>query len=274
MLQDIIPHKFDISYKANKPQIGDYLLIFSGEKLLIYEENGNIEFPTVGEINVKSGDVQYLFQIDNKAYFMVENNDCETEKWKYCVAEKFRKFEPMWKSFAAITSMQLHRWYNKNKFCGCCGNKLKKSCKERALICYKCNNIVFPSIAPSVIVAVTNGNKILLTKYAVNHSNYRKYALVAGYVEIGETLEETVKREVMEEVGLKVKNIRYYKSQPWSLSDSLLMGFFCELDGDEKITLEREELSTAEWFERENIPYNSSTISLTNEMIEYFRKSK
>ena len=95
--------------------------------------------------------------------------------------------------------------------------------------------------------------------------------MLAGFTEIGESVEETVKREVMEEVGLHVKNLRYYKSQPWSFSDTLLMGFFAEVKGDDSITLDREELALAEWFERENIPVSESDISLTSEMIEYFR---
>ena len=108
-----------------------------------------------------------------------------------------------------------------------------------------------------------------MTKYAGRE--YKRYALIAGFTEIGESVEETVKREVMEEVGLHVKNLRYYKSQPWSFSDTLLMGFFAEVEGDDSITLDREELALAEWFERENIPVSESDISLTSEMIEYFR---
>ena len=108
-----------------------------------------------------------------------------------------------------------------------------------------------------------------MSKYA--NREFKKYALIAGFVEIGETVEETVKREVMEEVGLKVKNLRYYKSQPWSFTDTILMGFFAELDGDEDITLDQEELAMAEWFEREEIPVKEWSISLTNEMIMKFR---
>ena len=108
-----------------------------------------------------------------------------------------------------------------------------------------------------------------MSKYAGR--TYKKYALLAGFAEIGETLEETVKREVMEEVGLKVKNIRYYKSQPWSFSDTLLMGFYCDLDGTDEIILDREELALAEWFEREKIPVGPSRDSLTNEMIMKFK---
>ena len=113
-----------------------------------------------------------------------------------------------------------------------------------------------------------------MSRYRVNHSTYRGYALIAGFVEIGETFEETVRREVMEEVGLKVKNIRYYKSQPWSFSDTLLMGFYCDLDGEEEITLDREELALAEWFRRDEIPVEPSRDSLTNEMIIKFKNGE
>ena len=86
---------------------------------------------------------------------------------------------------------------------------------------------------------MTKGDEILLTRYAGR--SYKKYALIAGFAEVGETIEETVHREVMEEVGLKVKNLHYYKSQPWSASSTLLMGFFCEADGDDEIRLDQSE---------------------------------
>ena len=111
-----------------------------------------------------------------------------------------------------------------------------------------------------------------MSKYAGRA--YKKYALLAAFTEIGETIEETVQREVMEEVGLKVKNIRYYKSQPWSFSDTILMGFYCDLDGEEEITLDREELALAEWFRRDEIPVEPSRDSLTNEMIIKFKNGE
>ena len=112
-------------------------------------------------------------------------------------------------------------------------------------------------------------SKLLMSKYAGRE--YKKYALLAGFTEIGETLEETVSREVMEEVGLKVKNITYYKNQPWAFSDTLLMGFFCELDGSDQVKLDENELALAEWFERNQIPVEPDDISLTNEMMMVFR---
>ncbi len=119
---------------------------------------------------------------------------------------------------------------------------------------------------------MTHGNRLLMSQYAGRE--YKKYALLAGFTEIGETVEETVAREVMEEVGLKVKNITYYKSQPWSFSDTLLMGFFCELDGEEDVTLDEEELALAQWFEREEIPAEPDDVSLTNEMMMVFKEGR
>lgn len=141
--------------------------------------------------------------------------------------------------------------------------------KERMMRCESCGLMEYPKICPAVIIGLTDGDRILMSKYAGRE--YKKYALLAGFAEIGETIEETVRREVMEEVGLQVKNIRFYKSQPWSFSDTLLMGFYCELEGEDKITLDREELALAEWFDREEIPDMEQDVSLTNEMIRYFK---
>ena len=155
------------------------------------------------------------------------------------------------------------------QFCGRCGAKMEKSTTERAMVCPACGQIEYPKICPAVIVAVTHGDKLLLTRYA--NRPFRGYALIAGFVEIGETLEDTVHREVMEEVGVKVKNLRYYKNQPWAFTDTLLTGFYCELDGDPDITLDHNELCEGVWLSREEIPSRENDISLTAEMIERFR---
>ena len=173
-------------------------------------------------------------------------------------------------AFAGITAYQLYLWYESRKFCGCCGSPLRHDEKERMMYCDHCHAMEFPKISPAVIIGLTHKNRLLLSKYAGR--TYKKYALLAGYTEIGETVEETVSREVMEEVGLPVKNIRYYKSQPWPFSSTVLMGFFCDLDGDdETITLDANELALAQWFERDEIPVTPSRDSLTNEMIMAFK---
>ena len=174
--------------------------------------------------------------------------------------------------FAEFTGHQLYRWYRDNRFCGTCGCSTRHSTKERAVRCTNCGRTIYPRILPAVIVAVTSGDKILMTKYA--DRPLANYALVAGFVEIGETLEQTVQREVMEEVGLKVKNIRYYKSQPWGVVDDILMGFYCDVDGDDSISLDHNELKEGKWFMREEVQLQTTDFSLTNEMMKMFKEGQ
>ncbi|KAF1084431.1 NADH pyrophosphatase [Sporotomaculum syntrophicum] len=185
---------------------------------------------------------------------------------------RFLSEKKYWRSFAGVIGWQLNRWYCNHRFCSRCTKPLKRSEKERLLYCESCGLIVYPNISPCVIVAVYDGDKLLLTKYA--NREYRNYALIAGFSEIGESLEQTVRREVMEEVGLKVKNIRYYKSQPWPFTDIILAGFFAELDGNDSIRLDEDELAIGIWLPRDEIPEVDSNIALTFEMIEAFRTQK
>ena len=119
-----------------------------------------------------------------------------------------------------------------------------------------------------MIVGVINGSRILITKYK---SGFRHNALVADFMEIGETVEETVRREVMEETGLRVKNIQYYESQPWGIASDILMGFYCDVDGSTEIHRDDRELGYAEWVERKDIILQPTDHSLTNEMMRKFR---
>ncbi len=98
--------------------------------------------------------------------------------------------------------------------------------------------------------------------------------MIAGFAEIGESIEDTVRREVYEEVGLKVKNLQFYKSQPWSFTDTLLFGFFCQVDGDDTITMDERELSVAQWASREEVPDDPEGISLTREMMTVFKEGR
>ena len=172
---------------------------------------------------------------------------------------------------SAATAWHLYEWYRDNRFCGRCGQKLMHNGTLRMLFCPACGNQVFPKIAPAVIVGVTDGEYILMTTYA--NREYKRYALIAGFTEIGETAEETVMREVQEEVGLKVKNIHYYKSQPWGFDQNLLLGYFCELDGERDIVLDTGELATAEWVHYSDVPEDPEGLSLTREMMSVFQKN-
>lgn len=171
-------------------------------------------------------------------------------------------------AFAAYTAKHLADWYRDNHFCGRCGGKMEHSKSERAMVCPRCGYTSYPRIMPAVIVGVIKGDELLITKYRVG---YRHYALIAGFTEIGETLEETVAREVMEETGIRVTNIRYYKSQPWGIANDILVGFFCEAEGDTSIRMDEKELKYAQWTRREDIVLQPDSYSLTNEMMKRFK---
>lgn len=205
MIQDIAPHKYHVAFEQCEPTEEDILLVFRGDELLVREAEGRTWFPAVGEIEGLPKEADFLFRMDDTNLFMTEVEDEEFEGWHFVKQEYFRSVYPMWKAFAGATAIQIHRWYSNNKFCSRCGGHMHKGSTERSLICGSCGRTVYPSIAPCVIVAVTDGSRILLTRYNKKHSKYTRFALVAGYTEVGETLEDTVKREVMEEVGLKVK---------------------------------------------------------------------
>lgn len=279
MIQDIKPDIFKNEFHTKKLTSDSFILYYKDNKILL---NNHSEQP----LFVKCGDIErdypqiydncdYLFSISENDFFLINEDALNIEcngRYSFYNLNIFRSIKPKWMAFAIITGSHLYRFYKNNKYCGYCGNKMLKKNNERALTCTFCNSIEYPKISPAVIVGIVNDNKILMSKYA--QGDYKKYALIAGFMEIGETLEQTVQREVLEEVGLKVKNIQYYGNQPWALSDSLLIGFFAELDGSPEITLDHNELESAEWVERHNIPNENSEISLTHEMIEAFRNNK
>lgn len=132
--------------------------------------------------------------------------------------------------------------------------------------------MVFPRLNPAVIVCVRDPqrNKIVLTRYA--RGRYVPIdALIAGFVEIGETIEECVKREVREEVGLEVDNIQYYKSQPWGVAGDILSGYWCDVVGDPTLHMDASELGRAVWAGPNEIPGQGDDLSLTNEMMCLWR---
>ncbi len=268
MIQDIYPHRFHNEFKQVEALDTDTVFVFYRGKVLARREGNTLSCPCRKEI---SSAVQFVFTIDEKAYFISDRSQ-DLEGYEWVDMRTVRRSKPKVLMFAIETALHLKGWYDKNRFCGHCGRPMEKSDTERAMVCPHCHNTVYPTIAPAVIVGVIHKDAILMTRYA--DRNYKHYALVAGFCEIGETPEQTVKREVMEETGVKVKDIRYYKSQPWGFASNLLLGFFARLDGDDQITLDRQELSEARFVKREDIDVDWDDVSLTNEMIIQFKQGK
>ena len=288
MIQDIGPKQYDITYEASKAEKDSIVIPFLGEKLLMKKatnENAGPDFLRFEELVALKElmaseaelleDSRFAFRIDEDKFYLVSLAKetalealVEANDLVWVEQPDFRTLPELWKCFAGATAVQIVRWYSNRRFCGKCGQPFQHSETERAMVCKNCGLVEYPKISPVVIVGVTQGEKLLLTKYA--NRPYSRYALIAGFGEVGESLEDTVRREVFEEVGLKVKNITYYKSQPWSFSDSLLAGFFAELDGSDHVVLQESELAEGKWFERNEIPVPEVGIALTAEMIQYF----
>ena len=261
MLQDLYPHIYhnEISWKQPEPE--DYALIFTPDRTVYCcVQNGELTLPRIRDIGTfDAAAAQYAFCIDRTAYYLVGAHPEAAEPFSYLPSAQLRAMTAHTSTalFAAAAGESLFRWYSSQQFCGRCGRRMEKSTVERAMVC------------PAVIAAVHDGDRLLLTRY--RGRAFKKYALIAGFNEIGESIEDTVRREVLEEAGVHVKNLRFYKSQPWVFTDTLLMGFFCELDGSDKITMQESELSEAGWFHRSTLPEDYSHISLTGEMIDQFR---
>ena len=162
---------------------------------------------------------------------------------------------------------QLLHWRLTHRFCGACGTPLVRHASERAMHCPSCDLCFYPRINPVVITLVSRGDQILLAHKAGGVVPF--WSVVAGFVEANETLEHAVQREIGEEVGVRVKNIRYHSSQPWPFPNNLMIGFTAEYaDGDVKP--DGVEISEAGWFGRDNLPPIPSRFSIARRMIDAF----
>lgn len=277
MMHEILPHRFINHYEPElTPAPSDCIAFVRNRSVYCRASMGNLCFPTYGELEDRSGLFIFLFKLDSQSFFLAVNEDFSLkdppgwDNWDFYAVFSLRKLKPKEAVYAALMACQLGEYYSSNRFCGRCGSPMKHSPVERAMTCPQCRNTVYPKLCPVVIVAVRNGDRLLLTKYK-GRGTVPYYALIAGFAEAGETIEEAAAREVREETGVAIRNLHYYKCQPWPLSDSLLFGFFCDLDGSEEITVDPSELSVAEWVPRDSITNRDDGFSLTSEMIEYFR---
>lgn len=282
MIQDIAPQIYKNEFTPREPLESDLVFCYRRDEVLMFGIEEMLLAPTVEMIcqtfEVSSETLTYLFTIDDDAVFLlncteelIHKVETEAAGYGFYNTRVFRTLEPQWIAFAGITASHLEKWYRSNTYCGCCGEKMTPKTTERAMRCDACGFTDYPKICPAIIVGITDGDKIILTKYA--NRAFTRYALVAGFCEIGESVEATIRREVLEEVGVKLKNIRYYASQPWGFSESLLMGFFADLDGEGSITLDTEELKEGTWINREDIPDDKENgLSLTYTMMQAFKR--
>lgn len=257
-----------IAYRHDAPDASMYAVLLRGKDILFTaEECGGSRLPRYGTLP-KPYPLLDQFDIEGTRYGVISLPEAEgAADLLPLTLSACRSEVPLRDLYAVYTARHLASWYEANRFCGRCGAKTVSDENERMLRCPACGQMIFPKICPAVVVALRHKDRLLLTRYA--NRPFKNYGLVAGFVEIGETAEQTVARECAEEVGLRVKNVRYLGSQPWGVVGNLMLGYYAEVGGPDAVTLADGELAEATWFTRETVPVRDD-VSLTGDIIRRF----
>lgn len=265
-----IPSKEPISNGYNE----DHMYLFKGDKLMVEIENDRFSIPskkTIDEISPQLTHLQCLGAFDGNNCFCAEIEETLDEDAYDFIDLRTYSTQVDYDNFLVSSkALLLLDFARANQKCGICGSPMmmKEGGNDRAILCTNCDHMVWPKTAPAIIVAVTKGDKLLLAHNSMFPEGM--YSVLAGFVEMGETFEQCVKREVFEETGIRVHNIEYFGSQPWPFPNSMMIGFTAEyLDGE--IEVDNDEIVDARWFEKDEIPgkYKKS-ISISSELIEWF----
>ena len=251
-----------------------YWLLFRGNKILTIKDNVQFTLPDLElhKLSEKLVRRQYLGQVEGCTCYVAELSS-DTVISEAITLNNLRRLLgqiPEDLFFLAGKASQILHWDRTHQFCGQCGAQTENKIDERAKLCPSCGLVNYPRISPAIIVAITRGQEILLAKGSRFQAGF--YSVLAGFVEPGETFEECVQREVREEVGLEVKNINYFGSQPWPFPDSLMVGFTADYaSGD--ITIDNNEILDAGWFKVEQLPLIPGNGSIARRLIDWFVQS-
>ena len=264
---------------ALKPQTDDlsraWWFVFQENKLLVKIKKNGCIIPSSRDLagfDPYPVREQYLGALDGRPCFAAElpQDDHSLDKFELRgLRELF--FGLLDEEFVWIAGLanQLVEWNRSHQYCGKCGHPTRDDRNERAKICPQCGLMNYPRISPAVIVAVLKDNQILLANNKRFKSGF--YSVLAGFVEPGENLEECVAREIKEEVGISVKNIRYFGSQPWPFPNSLMVAFLADYAGGD-IKADATEIRHAQWFDAENLPSIPPGITIARQLIDWFVK--
>lgn len=258
--------------------------IFAGHRLLVLSEGGDVRVPTAvspDDLPLDQDNLLrqlYLGYIDGERPFhcyaaevpkTAVSTDQTGLEWVGLRGLYLRLSDDMLQ--LAGRALQYVDWDRSHQFCSRCGAPASLGETERVKKCGACGLSMYPRLAPAIIVAITregqNGRDILLAR------NHRyppgMYSVLAGFVEPGESLEECVTREVFEEVGIRVRDIRYFGSQPWPFPHSLMVGFTAVYDSGDFV-LEDEEIAEARWFPADRLPLVPPGMSIARQLIDAF----
>jgi NAD+ diphosphatase len=245
-------------------------LCVRGEEILVVENDSSAEFPLAEGLEafgLEAASSHFLGLLDGVGCIAAGiDNDAEAP-----AGSSFTALRPLWtrldeQLFAlAGRALQIVQWDRTHRFCGSCGTPTEDTQGERAKRCPACGLLAFPRVSPAMIVRVTRGSEILLA-----HGQRfpgRMYSVLAGFVDPGESIEEAIHRELREEVGIEVTNLRYFGSQPWPFPHSLMIGFTAEWAGGE-LQPDPEEIVDAGWFRADDMPPIPPGISIARKLID------
>jgi NAD+ diphosphatase len=272
MSRESIYNRYKPSVKPdNNIKCPAYWFIFNRDKMLInLKSNPKIPFTNkLDYINITPLRKQYIGTLEEHPCFSVEvahDTDAPHEMAFMDLRSLYGILEEDLFLLAG-RAIQIVNWDKNHQFCGKCSAPTKTMDDELAKICTECGFISHTRLSPAVITAIVKDDKILMAKHSYGIKN--RYGLIAGFLEAGETLEEGVEREVMEEVGLKVKDIKYFGNQPWPFPNSLMIGFTANYDEGE-IEVDGKEIVDAKWFEVDEVPKPPSRMSIASELIEWY----
>ncbi len=245
---------------------------YRGYRLLVQIRDGGATLPQLvdfEELDLPVTRYQYLGMLDGRHCYSVELGE-EAEAppgWTFQGLRRLYGLLPESLFWVAGAAVQIVDWDRTHQFCGRCGARTKDKRWERAKECSECGILSYPRISPAIIVLVQRGDKLLLAR---SHRHPQGlFSVLAGFVEPGETLEGAVEREIREEVGIEVRNIRYFGSQPWPFPNSLMIAFTCDYAGGD-IVLEEEEMAEADWYGIDDLPPIPPKISIARQLIDWF----
>ena len=239
----------------------------------VYFPNQNLPFGTAKDLGLQQRYALQIGEWDNQPLFLVSELVDEKREWTFL---RDLLHLPKEQFYLLNRGIELNHFYKTHRFCGKCGHETLHTTDEWAVQCQNkdCGYRTYPVICPSIIVAIRRGKEILLACHK-RHVDSKMYTTLAGFVEVGESFEQTVSREVWEETGLQVKNIQYWGSQPWAFPNSQMVGFLAEYAGGE-ISLQEEEIADAKWFHCDeplpNLPPQGTiALALINATLEICR---
>lgn len=248
----------------------DLYFLFQDKMILIKEDMGKVYIPKFEEVrNLISGleIIYHLGKLNETHCFCGEINSCVkvSGNLKFIGLREVTAILDMDISSVCGRASQLIHFHKTNKFCGVCGGENDFVGYEFAMRCKKCGYMSYPQICPAIIVGITKGDKILLA----NNKNFPKglHSNIAGFVDVNETLEEAVRREILEEVNIRVKNIKYFSSQPWPYPNSIMIGFTAEYESGD-IKVDGEEIIHADWYSKDNLPILPDENTIARKIID------